>query len=464
MQTLRVIVGALGLLFFFLAVRTLTGNGWLAGLSSAGLAVTVSYWTYSTRMDQSINMVALLCVAFYLLVRSKQNGTIGSWRANLPLLAVLVLAAFYNFTGVLTAAVFGVAIAWARPGEALKVRLVRLLSFGALYAGLIVVLGAAGLALLISPARLFDQEYWKTATFAGHPEYGVELADTFRAVIGFAKSLVSFPGLDPTGSLSSFWDAASSGSKVVLLAFYALALAVMVLPFVVFFYRRKLDSRRQWARLLVTGWLVVYSLFNLWWDPGYTKYWLIPLVCLWAAIALALQKIRLEFNRLYRPALGLAALLIVVTFGFNYTTQFLPNSNKSNNASLTASVQLGQKTDPGALFISTGQPVDFYMVYFAQRDVVSIELIKYSANGDSSVTNQILADHIKQHRAAGKPVYVYGLETLTPAERADLLAQIGGATDPKLAFSFPDLKVYQVYPAAAPALSAPATPALASRF
>ncbi len=239
------------------------------------------------------------------------------------LIGVLILAAFYNFTAVLSAAVFGLAIAWARPQEQLKVRLIRLLSFGLVFSGLLVALGLAALAVLISPARLLDPAFWKTATFAGHPEYEVQpVSDTLRAVLSFAKSQISYPGLDPTGSLSQYWDAASIGARVSLVAFYGVVLLIMALPLFILIFRRKAAESFSWISGVLLVWLLFYVLFNIFWDPGYTKYWLIPLVGWWVAVVVALNRLRLNSSQWYRPAFGLVVLLIAFSFGLNFTTQF----------------------------------------------------------------------------------------------------------------------------------------------
>lgn len=104
-QVLRAIVGTLGILFFFLAVNQLCHHPLIAVLSSIGLAITISYWTYSTHLDQSINMMALISASFYVLVRQHKTGF--TERGKFLIAALLALATLYNFTAILTAFVFG---------------------------------------------------------------------------------------------------------------------------------------------------------------------------------------------------------------------------------------------------------------------------------------------------------------------------------------------------------------------
>lgn len=87
-QAVRMLVGALGLVFFFLALNRLVNKRWLALLATIGLGVSDAYWIYSTHMDQSINMLTLLCLAFYLFVRQSQTGSTSEtntfWRRCWP--------------------------------------------------------------------------------------------------------------------------------------------------------------------------------------------------------------------------------------------------------------------------------------------------------------------------------------------------------------------------------------------
>jgi hypothetical protein len=87
-----------------------------------------------------------------------------------------------------------------------------------------------------------------------------------------------------------------------------------------------------------------------------------------------------------------------------------------------------QASDEHALFISTEQsPLDFYIAYFARRDVVSASLLRYGGNQDEDLVSSVVAAHVAAHRAVGGPVYVYSGTCPWPMAGADdrLLARVG---------------------------------------
>ncbi len=421
-QAWRIVVGALGLTLFFLAMARLVRSPALALLPTSGLAVAAGYFTYSTHMDQSINMVTLLVLAFYLFVRQSESDATTGGRARLAL--VLAGATFYNFTAALSALAFGVGVALARPDTSLAGRLRRFVGFGAGYTLIVAVVIAAAVAVFVSPASLTDPAYWRGVTFGGRPEYGVNIAaDAARAAIGLAKSQTLFPGLP--GDVAVYFAAASSAQQARLLAFFAVMLLLLLLPFGVLAARVRTPGATQRMAVFLLAWLAAHGLFNWFWDPGFNKYWLVPLVTCWAAAGLALAELRDHRPRLYRPALIGGLTVVLASFGLNLWTQFWPQSRASRNPWLHVSQEMRTASRPADLFISRRHPLDFYLVYFARRDVVSTWLVAYDRGGDTTGLTGRLAERIAAHRADGGRVYVYGFEGLTPQEREEYEAQLG---------------------------------------
>jgi hypothetical protein len=193
--TTRILFGAAGAVFFFLAIYTLTSDLVVSALVALGLATTSAYWTYSTHLDQSISMVALICASFYVFaggVRARM-----SWRRTLVLAVLLALATLYNFTAVLAAGVFTLGVAWLGADRQWRERIVDAVRLGLLYGLCVGIVLPGTIALTASPASLTDSDYWNSATFAGHPEYEVAPArDAVRAALGFAKGQVTYPDAD----------------------------------------------------------------------------------------------------------------------------------------------------------------------------------------------------------------------------------------------------------------------------
>lgn len=440
-QAYRILAGAVGLALFFLGIARLTNSHRLALLTTAGLGVGAAYFTYSTHMDQSINMLTLLILAFYLFVRQSQSGATLRGRALLAF--VLACATFYNFTAALSALAFGVGVALLSADASLAGRARRLVGFGLLYALIVVVVIAGAVALFVSPASLTDPAYWRSVTFGGKPEYNVSIVgDAARAAIGLAKSQALFPGV--AGEFSAYFEAATTAQKALLLGFFGVVLLILALPFALLGARiRQLGGEGRMFAFLVV-WLAAHSLFNWFWDPGFNKYWLVPLVACWAVAAMALAHLQQHLPRFYRPALFGALAFVLASFALNFTTQFWPQSRAENNPWLKIAQEMRTASQPADLFISPRHPMDFYLAYFSRRDIVSTGLIAYDQGGDWTGIDQLVAERSAAHRADGGRVYVYGLEALTPEERAAYEGLLGGA-ELREAWSYPGATtIYEV--------------------
>jgi len=436
--TYRAVVGGLGVLFLFLALYILRGNAPIAFVASIGLALTSSYWTYSTHVDQSINMVALICLAFYVLVRQSKTGmTLGG---KIGLATVLVFASFYNFTAMLTTIAFGLAVAFIRPNATLIDRLKQFVSFFVIYGVIAAAIILAAVAIAVSPAAITSADYWRSVLFAGKPEYGISIfSDTFRAILGFAKSQVIYPGVP--GSLQAYWDSVDNSVRMLVGIFYGIVLLVMAVPVVALVLRRRyLPAGERWLWVLLPSWFILHSVFNWFWDPGFIKYWLIPLVVAWIVIALFLDHVRQTMPRAYRVAFAGAATLIVFSFAVNFTTQFLPESRRADNEWLSIAETL-RETEPNALFISTGHPLDFYIAYFSHRDILSTGLINYDTGDNAEALQSVVTEQIKRHRSDGGEIYLYsdkpdGLEAVTL-----IMDSSNIRLDP--VWEFPNLTIYR---------------------
>lgn len=438
---LRIVAGAVGLLFFFLAVRLLTTDSVLSLLATLGLATTVSYWTYSTHLDQSINMIALLCVAFYLAVRRAREPGNRWILAGLAL--SLAFATLYNFTGAIPALLVGVFVGATAPGGgSLYLKAREAITFYVLYGVTVVVILLGGVALLESPSAIVDPAYWSNARFSGHPEYDVApVRDAFRSALGIAKSQIAYPAT--SGSLQAYWDTAGADQKLQVLAYYGVVLLLIAVPLLLVVRHRKQLGSKAPVVALLGGIFLAYSIFNWWWDPGYVKYWLIPLLAWWGLVAIALATLKQAGSALYRPVVAAVAVVIVITFAMNVTTIFQPESGENGNEWRAIADEL-KASPPNALFISTGaHPLDFNISYFTRRDVVSTDLVLYSQgfSGDQFVTD-LLARRVDRYERAGAPIYLYGLESLSPDALPGYMS-LFDVSRLRAAWTFEDLTVYE---------------------
>jgi hypothetical protein len=445
-QILHVAVGALGLSAFFLAVFQLVRNIPISLVSTAGLGLSVAYWTYSSHMDQSITMVTILCVALYVFVRQAQTGFTRS--GLLLLVLVLAFASFYNLTAALSAFAFGVGVALFSRESGFFVRASRFVGFGVAYAFVVGVGIAAAIAIFDTPADITSPNFWRDATFAGRPDYLVSpVHDAIRAAFGLGKAEILFPGI--YGSLNDYFDAATVGSRLMVLGYYCIVLLLLAAPLVVLAVRRsQLGDKGKIAAFLVV-WLLVYTVFNWFWDPGYNKYWLMPVVCCWAIFALALDHVRTTLPRYYRPALGALVAFVALSFVVNLTSEFLPDSREQDNKWLAIATQMKRDSEPADVFLSPGHPMDFYISFFGRRDILSAKLASLESGNDEAALQATYAARIAAHRAGNGKVYVYGLDTLDDPHRAAFLKLLGSGTLTE-EWTAPGTTIYKWSPAGQP--------------
>jgi hypothetical protein len=269
------------------------------------------------------------------------------------------------------------------------------------------------------------------------------LNDTFRAVLGITKSLIVYPGVP--GSLQEYWETVTTGLRIQLLAYYGVVLAFMIAPLVFLWLRRKYLPRDQrWLTLVLVTWFGVYSVFNWIWDPGFVKYWIIPLLAWWSLAAIALNQIEVNSRRFYSTAIAGISLLMAIVFTVNLSTKFLPEAGRENNPWIEIAQSL-QETAPNALFISGGHPLDFHIAYFTRRDILSLNLLNYSEAGNQQTVNAIVAAHVQEHQGDGGAIFVYGLDLIPSDQSEQVLAQLS-AGDLRQRWVFPDLTIYEVVP------------------
>ena len=438
-QTLRILVSALGAFFFFLAIQTLCDDTLIASISSIGLSTSYAYWTFGSHLDYTINVTALVCLALYLLVQQYRSG--GS-RNNFLLLVVLVAATFYSWTAGITAFVFSLAVASWHPDQRIGAKIKQFVRFCAIYGTLVVVITALVIAVWVSPSNLIGSDYWKSATFAGHVEYNVDVfGDILRAVLTFARGQVVSPG---PGSFRGFhW---------LITILMSTPLGILLLR------RRQLEPKiRAWT-ILVVVWLVSCGVFVWFWSL-YVKFVTVPLVAWWTMVALTLEHLKLNRRSWYRLATVSVLIFITLTSFVNLTIKVLPQSDEQSNEWLSIARSLRQ-SEPNALFVSpvyrhpisiaskyppaSGHPLGFYIVYFARRNVISAHHV-YLNNGDGQIVRQVVAAHVERHRDAGGQVYVYGIDSLSDDDRRKFLELLDGR-QLETAWSFPQLVIYKVIP------------------
>ncbi len=433
---LRMLAGVLGLIFFFLALHRMTHKVGISLVVSFGLATTLTYWTYSTHIDQSISMILFSCVGLFVLAHVYHHSK-GIMIAAIALGA----ATLFNFTAAVLAAAVTLTLFFLLDRGKIAVAS-KSFAFTASYFLLVAVV-LIGALLWVNQTRKIDADFFKSASFYGHPEYLMEFPrDVIRAVFGSAKSQVTFPGY--SGSLQALWDQSSNRDRAVILSFYGAILLFMAVPVFIFIANKPAFTREERNfGLTLIAWFVFFSMFNIWWDPGYIKYWLIPLTCWWALTGLVLSRLKAQSSKGYAWLMVGLVTLVAFTFVTNFLSTFLPESKRENNISLSTALSIKEVSSPFDLFISPGTPLDFYLAYFSERDVRSVGLLAYGTGGDMRRIHNVVSLARDQHLSAGGEIYILKPRNVSPSDY-QLLLDLMGNVPLELVWSYSDVEVYRL--------------------
>ena len=304
-------------------------------------------------------------------------------------------------------------------------------------------LGVLGALLATgSGSNIFKTEFWRSSLFVGRPEYGFRpFHDGFDAGASFLRALVSYPPVRGLTTLREYFTVSSTGPRLLLHSSTT----------------RWSDcwrSRRSCScsgtdrgttacgglsGLPVRG-LPPASSSAWWWDPSYVKYFLLPVLSWCFLLALSLTQSLRVGARSGRAILALTSVAVLALFVLQPHDDLFAATNRRANEWLAAARELKQ-SQPSSLFVSAGRhPLDFYVAYFAGRDVISSGLVRYASGSDADVARAV-SERVRQHARVGGPIYVYGLGTVTPTERRALLRLLPG-TGLRPAWRFPQLTVY----------------------
>jgi hypothetical protein len=442
--TFRALMGGLGALFFFLAIYELRRSLFIAALVSIGLGTAAGYWTFSTDLYQSINSVAIIALAFYVLVRLSRARPV-RLRGKILLGAILALATLFNIMGVLSFLPFALALAFFNPNQKWLERLREIVILGLIY-GIVILVGFFGVRLFLNNTQgQFNPFSWTDTTGSEAQDvfYVEPIRDVIRAGLGFGKSQVIVPGtiVRDFNAFRKDFDEASTGSKIAISAFYGAVWLVFAVPVGFLIARRRhLPASDRWLFIMLPIWFIIYAVFNWFWLPSDVHYWLVPLICWWTVVAVAFGHIRDTLPNRYRLAAGAVVTFVGVSFIINFTSQFFPES-QDTNPWLEIAYDLST-TPSNTLFVSSEHPLAFYLAYFAHRDVVDTRIVNMQWNNDTERLQATILEQVERHRADNGTIYLYAADP----KNIDALARLVGldGEDELVVFrNYPWLTIYE---------------------
>jgi hypothetical protein len=408
----RALMGAVSVFFTALFMYTLRPMRWVAAVVALGVGLSATHWTYATDLYQSITLVALVAAAAYALAVQARKSNPQEPVGLVIIAAILALATLHNILGVLAAGAAGLAIL-ALPTERGWMPWLRA---GVIYGGALLVIAAgvyAG-AQAVLPTTQGQQNPFQWSDDAGDSQSTFfadfsPVEDGLRAFLGLAKSQVIYPGISvryPQG-LRDYWEANPGPPRLLMMGFYIAVMGLMTLPILILFLRRKqLPPRQRWLYVLLACLILTFSLFNWYWLPSDVHYWLVPTLCLWVLLGLCLAHLMETAPRLRRLLPPLAGALLVFVGGFNAFTQMIPEATRPNPLQAQAEA-LAATTSPKDLFLSDGDPLDFYLVYFARRNVLAAAIVGMQTDNNANRMNERATEQARRVLADGGTLYFY---------------------------------------------------------
>jgi hypothetical protein len=294
----------------FLIVRTLAKSFALAVTLALLLAVCNGFWRFSTQAEVYVPATGCLTLLTYLMVRPSTNRW--SVARLLTLCALLSLAVLYHQTSVLYVVPLLLAATMTRKRQELR---------GAVAA---VVLAGLLVSIAYVVAYALDSAGPPTASgfvkfcllYSNHPNpaWGTVANMTLEGVgRSLRAQLVDIVYLPEGRSLP----------VVLLVGLFGVALAVLGAAAIRASLR---EPPQRMVLVLALSWLGTYFLFNLWWLPGESEFYISTLVPLILLLALVLSRIRFESERGMDSPAGLAmAAVVLVLFGYNLKMAVWPS-------------------------------------------------------------------------------------------------------------------------------------------
>lgn len=401
-QLTHAIFGAIGVIFFFLALALFVPRTW-SFIISLGLAFSYAWWYYSTHLDYTIISHSLSCIFLYLLASLCYSQSSGKFQWQVLALGfVNALTILYLVTGLLLIPVILVVLHLHYDKKKDRSNSIFLYLSSMLLA--IVFFGSIIWITDVGWPHSWTN-IWRNLTYSGAFAHEFALSDAPKSLYGFAKALVTYPTLGHQAPRELF-ASSSLLDRASFLAWYAVEMVIAVSPFIILTKLfRQLDRHKNFA-IGLGVWFFIQGPFAIYWEPSYIKWWTGALVPWWGLIGILLVVTKARLSFLDKTLSIALCTVVVILFGVNFFSDFLPNSRPDSNRWLQITNMLGNSTGPNDLFVSSGNlPLDFYLPYFARRHTLSYGMINISKG--RAAANKDISEAILVTLERGNRVFVY---------------------------------------------------------
>lgn len=391
-------VGALGTAVFFLIIRILFSNRFLALFGALGLAFSFNYWRYSVLVETHILSTFFLIVAVYFLALLKENES----RNNVILSGIFTsLSVFSSGANIVFVPALLIFLLNTVSSKSKKSPLAVSYLITVFFSWFLPYL-LLGLGVLLGKVLLKHQVYglWEVIKFFILWFKSELYAIPFRAVnlIVMAKD----------NAASIFY---SCNNAIYALIFYIIT--------VLFFVRERKYIKRSSAN--ITSSFVTAALFffgaMLFYEPGNLQRYTPFLIFVWLFICVLFNGLVSKKNNLYNRLIISSVILFL--FLINLASSIIPNSKPENNLSLQVSLLIRNNTGGEDIIIERGgelwsngtvwpTSMTKYIPYFAHRRLISfMEIYAESIKISEKAALLKLRKEIDQSLGSGKKVLVF---------------------------------------------------------
>jgi hypothetical protein len=408
-QCLTAASGAIGVGLFYLWLRKCGIREAVAILATFGFGASWSYWVFSIDVYYVTPSAAAVLGAVNVLTslyaqpdplrrRAVGLAAIGVlnalailfWQANIFLVPVILIALFFRFR--------------SSRGRGLGEMALYLVSMGLLVSATYFVVGV----LVLQNWPLDRFVHWFTSYSAQLPIWGrLEPSRITSVIVTATASLV--PVWEGLGLRSLMYGVIEDGKLLPQLSLLALIILILV-PTVLLVVKRKTlpANRLRLLGLIMLGYWIFVP-FNTWWDPFEPKWFVVPNIALWAALAIAWDLVVPRLTRI-----TLLPVIVVVIASANLVATIWPR-HAQPDANLQTATCIATSMQQQDLFVSTDIRWGNDVGFFGNRATFDLVAnVAYLKNKPLALQN--LCQEITKVSQAGGSTYVLDLNTYSQDE------------------------------------------------
>ncbi len=407
-QRLNALLGAAGLVLFYLALRRLMQRShWLPFLMALGLALSFGYWICAT--DGRVNMpsITLMLAAFLVLTRLMEHPTPqrAAWTGALAGTAVLFhesagLFVVVGLTGVLLAEQDPMLLRAAARLRRRSSLVCYLTSWAAAVFVPYLCVGVAGLHLY----SLGSFRHWMSSYSELGWWWNFHIAHNLR-LDAYALRHAAF--VEPPGKQGTFH--LSRATPAALRALYFATLAGWFVGVYTFCAALPLlwRSHQRPVMIVCVVWIVLYALFFTVWSPGYFVFWVPVLIPISVLLAMSLAHYRARRGGIVVN--WLVGVWVALYATLNVQASIAPHCRPDASPFQQEARDVHAHTQFGDLVLvagaGDGAQYEVDIPYFADRDVLSLHTLLTRQRDDRDAALAQAQAQIAQTLASGRAVY-----------------------------------------------------------